>query len=489
MERNCMGNLCGGSERVGDAGVAGGSSAPDLENVDGQHFDVHRTLGEGGFGKVNAVVKRTEPDVGKWYAMKALVKEVIVCKQMQEEVLCELALLREVGSSRFVASAYYAFQDVSHLYLVLDLYLGGDLRFHLSQAPERHLSAAQVKFYGASLVLALDFLHTQGVLHRDIKPENVLMDDKGQIALTDLGISAKVDNISTRTALVCTHTSGTPGYMGPELFWATHRHGIPSEGFSLGVLLYELSTGGRPYASDMFNKLHHHGEEAAYYKDAADAAEKMPLFKYSTAVSSTPQEMQTLVRQLLRVHPEQRGVSEAQGLTALKTDPAFAGLDWEALSAKALAPPFVPKKEANVQANANDLFDVDDGVATAVKKKKNEKAAVGLLTPEQQAAFASYSYDHRKTSVAAGDTENHSHNQGAKLRKSIVNMVSRPKSLRQSLESLTGRRSSSSNMSIGGKGNESVEIFLPSKSSTKFLSELPDVPEAAGNVNLAGVTH
>ena len=487
-----MGNLCGGSERVGDAGVAAGSSALDLQNVDVRHFDVQRTLGEGGFGKVNAVVKKTEPDAGKWYAIKALVKEVIVRKKMQEEVLRELALLREVGGSHFVASAFYAFQDSSHLYLVLDLYLGGDLRFHLTQAPERHLSAAQVKFYGASIVLALEFLHSRCVLHRDIKPENVLMDDKGQIALTDLGISAKVANASTRTALICTHTSGTPGYMGPELFWETHRHGVPSEGFSLGVLLYELCTGARPYAYDIFNKLHHHGEEAAYYKNAAVAAEKMPLFKGASAVS-TPQEMQALVRQLLRVQPEQRGVSESQGLASLKTNPAFAGLDWEALGAKTLTPPFVPKNEANVQTNVNELFDVeDDGAATAAKKKKKEQAAEGLLTPEQQAAFVSYSYDHRKTSspgLAAGDSENHSRKQGATVRSSIVNLLSIPKSVRQSFDGLTGRRSSSSNMSIGGKGNEaSSSPFLPSSSSTKFLSVLPDVSEAAGNVNLAAAT-
>jgi serine/threonine protein kinase len=482
-----MGNLCGGSERVGDAGVAAGS-ALDLQNVDGRHFDVQRTLGEGGFGKVNAVVKKTEPDAGKWYAMKALVKEVIVRKEMQEEVLRELALLRELGGSHFVASAYYAFQDTSHLYLVLDLYLGGDLRFQLSQAPERHLSAAQVKFYGASLVLALDFLHARGVLHRDIKPENVLMDDKGQIALTDLGISAKVANASTRTALVCTHTSGTPGYMGPELFWETHRHGIPSEGFSLGVLLYELCTGARPYAYDMFDKLHHHGEEAAYYKNAAVAAEKMPLFKGSSAVS-TPQEMQALIRQLLQVQPEQRGVSESQGLLSLKTNPAFAGLDWEALAAKTLAPPFIPKNEANVQANVDELFDVgDDGAAAAAKKKKKE-AAAGLLTSEQQAAFVSYRYDHRKMSspaLATGDTESDSHKEGATVRGSIVNMLSLPKSLRRSFD--LGRRSSSTNVSIGGKGNEAGGAFLPSSSSTKFLSVLPDVPEAVGNVSLAAAT-
>ena len=51
--------------------------------------------------------------------------------------------------SRFVCSAYYAFQDDAHLYLVLDLYLGGDLRFHLTKAPHGWMTAAQVRYAGA----------------------------------------------------------------------------------------------------------------------------------------------------------------------------------------------------------------------------------------------------------------------------------------------------------------------------------------------------
>lgn len=134
---------------------------------------------------MNAVVKKSAPEAGKWYAMKMLSKRVILDKRMLEEVLRELALLKEVRAcgpfpllprrsihshththipntqslepqihhhdqvrgSRFVCSAYYAFQDDERLYLVLDLYLGGDLRFHLSKAPHGRMTPQQVRTY------------------------------------------------------------------------------------------------------------------------------------------------------------------------------------------------------------------------------------------------------------------------------------------------------------------------------------------------------
>lgn len=125
-----MGSCCCKSLRVRDGSAFDESSPLDPGNVDSRHFDIQRTLGEGGFGKVNAVIKKCGPDSGKWYAMKALVKEVIVRKKMHEEVMRELSLLCELGGSHFVCNAHYAFQDSANLYLVLDLYLGGDLPYN-----------------------------------------------------------------------------------------------------------------------------------------------------------------------------------------------------------------------------------------------------------------------------------------------------------------------------------------------------------------------
>jgi len=83
-------------------------------------------------------------------------------------------------------------------------------------------------------------MHSQGVMHRDIKPENLLLDENGYVRITDLGISKAwtVDNAHD--------TSGTPGYMAPEVM-TRQSHNISVDYFALGVITFELMFGKRPY--------------------------------------------------------------------------------------------------------------------------------------------------------------------------------------------------------------------------------------------------
>lgn len=104
---------------------------------------------------------------------------------------------------------HFAFQDRDNLYLVMDLLTGGDLRYHLAR--ERKFSEDQTKFFIACLVQALEIVHGCGIIHRDIKPENLVFDSDGYLRLTDFGIARywSPDNAQ--------ETSGTPGYMAPEV--------------------------------------------------------------------------------------------------------------------------------------------------------------------------------------------------------------------------------------------------------------------------------
>jgi serine/threonine protein kinase len=83
-------------------------------------------------------------------------------------------------------------------------------------------------------------MHNNGVIHRDIKPENLLLDDQGYVRVTDMGISRlwSPDNAND--------TSGTPGYMAPEVM-CRQNHGVAVDYFALGVLLFEFMMGRRPY--------------------------------------------------------------------------------------------------------------------------------------------------------------------------------------------------------------------------------------------------
>lgn len=104
---------------------------------------------------------------------------------------------------------FYAFMDFENIYLVTDLVIGGDLRQHQNRV--KKFSEVQTKFLIACVLIGLEYMHSQGVIHRDIKPENLLLDENGYVRITDMGISRvwTPDNAHD--------TSGTPGYMAPEV--------------------------------------------------------------------------------------------------------------------------------------------------------------------------------------------------------------------------------------------------------------------------------
>lgn len=91
----------------------------------------------------------------------------------------------------------------------MDLLTGGDLRYHIGKM--RRFKEHQTKFFVACVILSLEYLHNNNVIHRDLKPENLVVDNKGYVRLTDLGIARiwKAENSCD--------TSGTPGYMAPEV--------------------------------------------------------------------------------------------------------------------------------------------------------------------------------------------------------------------------------------------------------------------------------
>jgi DNA-binding NarL/FixJ family response regulator len=130
-----------------------------------------------------------------------------------------------------------------HLFLAMEFFPGGDLRARM-QAPLEPRSALG---YIRQLAAALGALHDIGVLHRDVKPGNVLVRDDGSIAFIDFGLARQVGLESDITGTGAIF--GTPHYMSPE-----QGHGIPlderSDLYSLGVILFEMLTGRKPYTAE-----------------------------------------------------------------------------------------------------------------------------------------------------------------------------------------------------------------------------------------------
>ena len=138
------------------------------EKADPSQFELLKVLGEGSFGKVFLVRKIVGFDAGTMYAMKVLKKATLKVKDRmrstnERNILADIA----VGHS-FIVKLHYAFQTPGKLYLILDFLRGGDLFTRLSK--EVMFTEEDVKFYLAELALAMNHLHSLGIIYRDLKP-------------------------------------------------------------------------------------------------------------------------------------------------------------------------------------------------------------------------------------------------------------------------------------------------------------------------------
>jgi len=87
----------------------------------------------------------------------------------------------------FIMKLQFAFQDSQHLYMIMEFVNGGELFYHLSHSGR--FKEDRAKFYCAEIILALEYVHQEGIVYRDLKPENILIDAEGHCKLTDFGLS------------------------------------------------------------------------------------------------------------------------------------------------------------------------------------------------------------------------------------------------------------------------------------------------------------
>ena len=130
-----------------------------------------------------------------------------------------------------------------HAWLVMEYFPRGDLRRRIRAG----ITPGTALRVAAQIARALEALHEAGVVHRDLKPGNVMMREGTDIALIDFGLSKdmRLDLGLTERGLIF----GTPHYMSPEQGHG-HASSPQSDLYSLGVILYEMLTGSKPYRAD-----------------------------------------------------------------------------------------------------------------------------------------------------------------------------------------------------------------------------------------------
>eukprot|EP00043_Microstomoeca_roanoka_P027278 m.13995 g.13995 ORF g.13995 m.13995 type:complete len:748 (-) comp7482_c0_seq1:51-2294(-) len=284
------------------------------EHVDGSHFDLLRVLGQGSFGKVFLVRKKTGKDANKLYAMKVLKKATLKVRD-RFRTKAERDILASIRHP-FIVHMHYAFQTAGKLYLIMDFLRGGDLFTRLSN--EVMFTEQDVQFYLAELCLALEHVHSLGIIYRDLKPENILLDESGHIALTDFGLCKEYTE-EGKTFSFC----GTVEYMAPEVV-NRKGHDQSADWWSFGVLMYEMLTGELPFTSD---------NRKTTMQMILKARLSMPQF--------LSPEAQSLLRKLFKRVPTAR--LGYHGAVEIKAHPFFAGIDWEKLARKEMIPPFKPE--------------------------------------------------------------------------------------------------------------------------------------------------
>jgi len=159
-------------------------------------FESLAVIGRGAFGEVRLVrskPRRDEPV--QIYALKSMKKEMMILKNQVGHVRAEREALSKASSeNKWLTSLYYSFVDESHLYMVMEFLPGGDLMSLLIK--EDTFSESVTRFFMAEAAHAISSVHALGYIHRDIKPDNMLLDSRGHLKLTDLGLCKKVGEVS-----------------------------------------------------------------------------------------------------------------------------------------------------------------------------------------------------------------------------------------------------------------------------------------------------
>ena len=157
-------------------------------------FESLAVVGRGAFGEVRLVRrkgKRDDPLTGQIYALKSMKKEMMVIKNQVNHVKAERDALAEAhDNNRWLTVLHFSFFDESHLYMVMEFLPGGDLMSLLIK--EDTFNESVTMFFMAEAAQAISSVHALGYIHRDIKPDNMLVDARGHLKLTDLGLCKKI---------------------------------------------------------------------------------------------------------------------------------------------------------------------------------------------------------------------------------------------------------------------------------------------------------
>ncbi|XP_030061246.1 serine/threonine-protein kinase N2 isoform X2 [Microcaecilia unicolor] len=325
-----------------------------------QDFRCCAVLGRGHFGKVLlAEYKNTN----EMFAIKALKKGDIIARDEVDSLMCEKRIFETVNSVRhpFLVNLFACFQTKDHVCFVMEYAAGGDLMMHIHTDV---FSEPRAVFYAACVVLGLQYLHEYKIVYRDLKLDNLLLDTEGFVKIADFGLCKEGMGFGDKTSTFC----GTPEFLAPEVLTET-SYTRAVDWWGLGVLIYEMLVGESPFPGD---------DEEEVFDSIVNDEVRYPRFLSTEAIS--------IMRRLLRRNPERRLGASENDAEDVKRHPFFRQIDWDALLAKKVKPPFVPTIRGREDvSNFDDEFTSEAPILTPPREPR-------LLSSEEQGTFRDFDY-------------------------------------------------------------------------------------------------
>eukprot|EP00401_Gymnodinium_catenatum_P072601 CAMPEP_0117482632 /NCGR_PEP_ID=MMETSP0784-20121206/13520_1 /TAXON_ID=39447 /ORGANISM="" /LENGTH=1095 /DNA_ID=CAMNT_0005277135 /DNA_START=44 /DNA_END=3331 /DNA_ORIENTATION=+ len=294
---------------------------PEAEAAKARSYDLSSlksvgVLGEGAFG---SVLLMSNAETKEFCAMKVLLKEHIVKENLGSLVSNERSVMALL-SSDFIVRLYRTYQDRKHVFFLIEPVLGGEL-FDVFMDHDLFGRMGHAKFYAGCVTLGLQHLHIHRIVYRDLKLENCLLDERGYLKLTDMGIAKLVMG---KTYTVC----GTADYFAPETLKQT-GYNRAVDWWACGVLLFIMASGRSPFDAP---------EVTQIYKNIVKGFSKV---KFPSNFAS---DLIDTIKALCRKKPEERVPMQKGGVDNLMLMPFFTGIDWDSMAARQAPPPFTPPK-------------------------------------------------------------------------------------------------------------------------------------------------
>lgn len=208
-------------------------------------YRLGRTVGEGAFAKVRLAV---DADTGGSVAVKVIPKDAVTKHNLAYQVKREISAMKLLDHPN-VVKIHEVIATKTKVCLVMEYVSGGQLSDKLSYV--KRLDEREARKYFYQLIDAVDYCHRRGVYHRDLKPENLMLDDQGNLKLSDFGLSAL-----TKPGQLLSTSCGSPCYIAPEVILHKSYDGAAADVWSCGVILFELLAGHLPFQDHSLTSLY-----------------------------------------------------------------------------------------------------------------------------------------------------------------------------------------------------------------------------------------